>query len=150
MPRANRYVVPGQIYHLTHRCHDRSFLLKFARDRTAYRQKLWEGLRQFQVALLNYGLTSNHVAFRNNLEVALMEAMEKNEMARDPRWTESIAVGSKEYVGKMEGRIDGRQELEVSEERGVWVLKEEMLKMKVRGRKSNLKPFFDLQIDATD
>ncbi|MFO1498704.1 MAG: hypothetical protein U1G07_09975 [Verrucomicrobiota bacterium] len=30
MPRANRYFVPGKLYHLTHRCHNRRFLFKFA------------------------------------------------------------------------------------------------------------------------
>ena len=26
MPRANRYILPGHTYHLTHRCHNRAFL----------------------------------------------------------------------------------------------------------------------------
>ncbi len=38
MPRANRYFVPGNLYHLTHRCHYREFLFRFARDRNACRQ----------------------------------------------------------------------------------------------------------------
>jgi hypothetical protein len=33
MPRANRYFVPGFAYHLTHRCHNRQFLMRFAEDR---------------------------------------------------------------------------------------------------------------------
>jgi putative transposase len=33
MSRADRYLLPEQIYHVTHRGHDRAFLLKFARDR---------------------------------------------------------------------------------------------------------------------
>ncbi len=33
MPRANRHYIPGYIWHLTHRCHKKEFLLKFARDR---------------------------------------------------------------------------------------------------------------------
>ncbi len=41
MPRANRYFVPGKFYHLTHRCHDRQFLLKFVRDRD---QDLWNAM----------------------------------------------------------------------------------------------------------
>jgi len=61
MPRGNRLGGDGGIFHLTHRCHNRSFLLKFARDRDAYRAKLREYLRQFDVALLDYCLTSNHV-----------------------------------------------------------------------------------------
>jgi hypothetical protein len=34
MPRSNRYILPGYIYHVTHRCHDRRFLLKVGMDRT--------------------------------------------------------------------------------------------------------------------
>src|SRR4029453_10163152 len=36
MARANRWRGEGGIFHLTHRCHNRAFLLKFARDRDAY------------------------------------------------------------------------------------------------------------------
>ena len=61
MPRANRYYSPGQIYHLTHRCHNQAYLLGFVQDRDAYRMKLFEGLRQFRVSLLSYCITSNHV-----------------------------------------------------------------------------------------
>jgi putative transposase len=61
MPRSNRYMLPDHIYHLTHRCHDRSFLLRFARDRSEYRHRLREGLEQYRVALLGYCITSNHI-----------------------------------------------------------------------------------------
>ena len=61
MPRANRYFIAGQVYHLTHRCQDRRFLFKFARDRNAYRLKLREAAEQFEVSLLDYCLTRNHV-----------------------------------------------------------------------------------------
>ena len=30
MPRANRYFLPGHVWHITHRCHKKEFLLKFA------------------------------------------------------------------------------------------------------------------------
>jgi putative transposase len=60
MPRANRYFVPGKFYHLTHRCHNRQFLFKFARDRDQYRQLLWRSVRQFAVRVFAYCLTSNH------------------------------------------------------------------------------------------
>jgi len=33
MPRAYRYFIPGQVWHITQRCHEKGFLLKFARDR---------------------------------------------------------------------------------------------------------------------
>jgi putative transposase len=29
MPRANRYIQPSYIYHITYRCHNREFLLCF-------------------------------------------------------------------------------------------------------------------------
>ena len=61
MPRANRYFIPGQVYHLTHRCHDRRFLLKFARDRNAYRMQLRKAVAQFELSLLHHCLTRNHV-----------------------------------------------------------------------------------------
>ena len=49
------------MFHLTHRCHNRAFLLKFARDRDAYRAKLRQRLREHELWLLDYCLTSNHV-----------------------------------------------------------------------------------------
>jgi REP element-mobilizing transposase RayT len=35
--------------------------MKFGRDRDAYRQRLREALPQFDISLLDYCLTSNHV-----------------------------------------------------------------------------------------
>lgn len=35
MERAHRHFIPGQVWHLTHRCYKREFLLKFARDRAS-------------------------------------------------------------------------------------------------------------------
>jgi putative transposase len=61
MPRANRYLLPGTTCHVTHRCHDRTFLLRFARDRHAYRQRLWETKPSRGVCVLGYCITSNHV-----------------------------------------------------------------------------------------
>lgn len=39
MSRASRHYLPHQLWHITHRCHEQSFLLKFARDRRAYGAK---------------------------------------------------------------------------------------------------------------
>jgi putative transposase len=61
MARANRLRVDGGVFHVTHRCHNREFLLKFACDRNAYRAKLVEHLEQYEVWLLDYCVTSNHV-----------------------------------------------------------------------------------------
>ena len=61
MSRAHRLPGGGGVFHLTHRCHNRAFLLKFARDRDAYRAKLRQRLREHELWLLDYCLTSNHV-----------------------------------------------------------------------------------------
>lgn len=61
MPRGKRYIVPGCTYHITHRCHGRDFLLKFKRDRTMYRNMLRERVAEFDISLLSYCITSNHV-----------------------------------------------------------------------------------------
>jgi putative transposase len=61
MPRANRYTLTGRVCHVTHRCHNQAFLLRFARDRDAYRTRLREALKASGVHLLSYAVTSNHV-----------------------------------------------------------------------------------------
>ena len=61
MPRANRFFIPGHIYHLTHRCHDRNFLLKFDKDKKVWLHWLFEAKSRFQLSILNYVVTSNHI-----------------------------------------------------------------------------------------
>ena len=61
MPRANRNFLPGLVWHITHRCHRREFLLKFARDRRDYLRWLFEARKRFGLCLLNYMITSNHI-----------------------------------------------------------------------------------------
>ena len=47
MPRANRYFLPGHVWHLTHRCHRRGFLLKFVRDRRRWVMWLFEARKRY-------------------------------------------------------------------------------------------------------
>jgi putative transposase len=62
MPVANRYILPGSACHLTHRCHDRKFLLlRFKAHRQEYRRRLREVLGGSGVSLLSWCLTSDHV-----------------------------------------------------------------------------------------
>ena len=61
MPRANRHFLPGQLWHITHRCHEKAFLLKFVRDRRRYLRWLFEAKQRFGLCVLNYVVTSNHV-----------------------------------------------------------------------------------------
>jgi len=46
---------------LTHRCHDRRFLLKFAKDRDTYRKWLREATARTGVPVYGYCITCNHV-----------------------------------------------------------------------------------------
>jgi putative transposase len=234
MPRANRYVLDGRIYHLTHRCHDRQFLFRFAKDRNGYRRRLREAVLKTRVSLLSYNITGNHThlivyaeqacrisdlmqqaagefardynrrkrrsgafwegryhatmvdtgeylweclryvelnmvrcgavkhpaewewsgyselmgwrrrnrlldleklmwllrcsdadEFRKNFKVSLEEAIANDELKRQAKWTEAIAIGERSYVGAIEQEIRGRQEVSLEEHDGVWVLREE-------------------------
>src|SRR5262245_20124536 len=61
MPLANRHFLPGYVWHITHRCHRKSFLLKFARDRQSYLRWVFEAKKRFGLSVLNYIVTANHV-----------------------------------------------------------------------------------------
>jgi len=233
MPRANRYILPGRVYHLTHRCHDRQFLLRFAKDRDGYRRRLREAVRSVEASLLTYNITSNHVhlltyaddteqiaelmqqvagefardynrrkersgafwegryqatmvgsgeylweclryvelnmvrcgvvkhpadwtwsgygelmgwrkrnrlldqekllwllrcedaaAFRKQFNWSLEEAMINDRLRREAKWSESIAVGDRAYVEAIEQQIRGRQQTQVEEQGGSWILQE--------------------------
>ncbi|HBC87580.1 MAG TPA: transposase [Lentisphaeria bacterium] len=61
MPRRARKLLEHRSYHITHRCHDRKFLLKFIRDRRRYLGLLRQMTRRYKVEVLGYMVTSNHV-----------------------------------------------------------------------------------------
>ncbi len=60
-PRANRHFCPGTVWHVTHRCHKREFLLKFRRDKDSWRQWMILARKRYDLCVLNYTITSNHV-----------------------------------------------------------------------------------------
>ena len=61
MPRARRYHIPGCIWHFTHRCHKKEFLLKFTKDRRRWMYWLFEAKKRFGITILGYMITSNHL-----------------------------------------------------------------------------------------
>ena len=61
MARAKRHYLPGHVWHITHRCHKKEFLLKFARDRRRWLQWLFEAKKRYGLCILNYIVTSNHI-----------------------------------------------------------------------------------------
>ena len=61
MARAKRHFLPGHVWHITHRCHKKEFLLKFARDRRRWLRWLFEAKKRYGIRILNYMVTSNHI-----------------------------------------------------------------------------------------
>jgi len=59
--RANRHHIPGQVWHITHRCHKREFLLKFSKDRRRWQQWLFEAKKRYKLQVLDFAVTSNHI-----------------------------------------------------------------------------------------
>ena len=64
MPRANRYFLPGYIWHITHRCHQREFLLKFERDRRRYLHWLFEPKKRFGLCVVIYSMLDRKLTRR--------------------------------------------------------------------------------------
>lgn len=61
MPRANRHFIAGQVWHITQRCHEQQFLLRFKADRRRWLYWLYQARRRYGLSVLNYTVTSNHV-----------------------------------------------------------------------------------------
>jgi len=61
MPRANRNFLPGHVWHITHRCHKKEFLLKFSKDRKRWRYWLYVAKKRYGLSVLNFIITSNHI-----------------------------------------------------------------------------------------
>ncbi|MBW2058329.1 MAG: hypothetical protein JRJ26_12625 [Deltaproteobacteria bacterium] len=61
MAKAKRYYIPGQVWHLTGRCHQRGLLLKFAKDLRGWLDRLFNGRKAYGLSISNYGVTSSHV-----------------------------------------------------------------------------------------
>jgi hypothetical protein len=61
MARAKRHYIPGYIWHITHRCRKKEFLLKFSKDRHRYLQWLYQARKRYGLTVLDYMVTSNHL-----------------------------------------------------------------------------------------
>ena len=61
MARAKRHYLPGHIWHISHRCHKREFLLRFSKDRNRWLQWLYQARKRYGLKVLNYMVTSNHI-----------------------------------------------------------------------------------------
>jgi len=61
MPRANRHFLPGYIWHITHRCHGKEFLLNNQIDRKNWLALLLKAKQRFGITVLGYIVTCNHI-----------------------------------------------------------------------------------------
>jgi len=100
MARAKRHYIPGQVWHLTHRCHKREFLLRFAKDKSRWVQWLFEAKRRYGLTILNYTVTSNHIHL-----LVVDDSLGSVDNVRDSRWTQSIATGGEAFVKRVKGKL---------------------------------------------
>lgn len=61
MSRSKLYHLPGYVWHITQRCHNKDFLLRFNRDRTRWLQWMFYAKRKYRLIILAYCVTSNHI-----------------------------------------------------------------------------------------
>jgi len=61
MPRVKNYYIPDYVWHITHRCYEKEFLLRYARDRRRWTEGLFEARKRYGLQILNYIVTSNHI-----------------------------------------------------------------------------------------
>ncbi len=61
MPRAHRYYLPGHIWHLTHRCHNREFLLQEPTVRRQWIGWVRKAQTKYGLIVLGYVVTCNHI-----------------------------------------------------------------------------------------
>lgn len=59
--RGKLFFIPGIVWHITHRCHNQDFLLKFKKDKKRWQYWLLQAKKKYGLTILNYAVTSNHV-----------------------------------------------------------------------------------------
>ena len=59
--RGKLFFIPGIVWHITHRCHNRDYLLKFNRDKKRWLFWLFQAKKKYSLTILNYAVTSNHI-----------------------------------------------------------------------------------------
>ena len=61
MPRRKRKWLDNACYHITHRCHERKFLFRFAKYRNFYTRHLFIMHKRYKIDILDYMVTGNHI-----------------------------------------------------------------------------------------
>lgn len=114
--------LPGYAWYMTHRCHRREFLLKFAEDRRRWRRRLFEATKRFGLRVLNSIVTSNHV------HLLVLDRGEGG-IARSIQliaWTRALAVGGQQFVQRIQAEGGVRMlHRKVEKDAFGWQLREE-------------------------
>ena len=130
MARAKRHYIPGYVWHITHRCHKREFLLKFPRDQRRWIEWLYQAKKRYSgLSVLNYNEIQNPrkrkgiiefdrlmglLGFENydDLKDAhykwVESAIQTDNSDKENKWPQSIAVGSKTFIEKTKGALGYR------------------------------------------
>jgi len=95
MARAQRHFLPGYAWHITHRCHKKEYLLKFAKDRRRWFYWLFETKKRYGLRVLNYKVTSNH------FPLLVLDNKEQMAASKCPRIVEIIDEIPKTATGKV-------------------------------------------------
>ena len=134
MARANRHHLPGYVWHITHRCHKKEFLLKFEKDKKRWTTWLFEAKKRFGLCILNRRELGNLLGIKKDthlleLHWQWVEKILKNgSNKRDAKWTKSIAVGDKEFELDTKAKLGAKAiSRKVSGENGNYELKESQI-----------------------
>ncbi|MDW7760884.1 MAG: transposase [Acidobacteriota bacterium] len=61
MSRGKLYYIPGYAWHLTHRCHNKEYLLEKDCDKRNWMNWIHRAMIKYGLRILNYAVTSNHI-----------------------------------------------------------------------------------------
>ena len=130
MARAKRHYIPGYVWHITHRCHKREFLLKFPRDRRRWVEWLYQAKKRYSgLSVLNYNEIQNPKKRKGIIDFDRLMSLlgfenyddfkqahykwvdseiEINNSDKENKWTQRIAVGSKTFIETMKEALGFR------------------------------------------
>ena len=109
MPRAKRHYLHGYVWHITHRCHKKEFLLKLVKDRQRWLYWLFEAKKRYGLIDFNSIMRLLLIESQDELKEAHHKCIEaelkKSQPDRQSKWTQSIAVGEKSFVEQIKERL---------------------------------------------
>ena len=80
------------------------------------------GFTEISITILKARITKHD--FRNNFEHGLRKRIAEDKCRRDPKWTESVGVGSLDFIDALRTRVPLGRALERRQESGGWTLRE--------------------------